>query len=67
MRNYSVMDFTVPEDLRVKIKVSEKIDKYLNLARDMKSQRNIRLTVISNVISAIGTDQKDLEEILKEV
>ena len=30
------MDFTVPADPRVKLKESEKRDKYLNLARELK-------------------------------
>ena len=31
------MDFAVPRDHRVKLKESEKRDKYLNLARELKN------------------------------
>ena len=30
------MDFTVPDDLRIKLKESEKKDKYLDFARELK-------------------------------
>ena len=36
------MDFTVPTDNRVKMKEKEKIDKYLDLARELKSNRLVR-------------------------
>ena len=35
------MDFTVPADHRIKLKESEKRDKYLNLAREL----NIKIVV----------------------
>ena len=46
------MDFTVSANQRVKIKESEKRDKYLDLAREM--------TVIPIVIGALGTIPKAL-------
>ena len=49
------MDFDVPADLRVKIKESEKINKYLDLARGLKKLRNMRVTVISIVVGALVT------------
>ena len=44
------MDFTVPDDHRVKLKGSEKNDKWLNFVRELKN--------IPNVIGALGTDTK---------
>ena len=35
-KNFSVVDFAVPTDHRVKLKESEKSNKYLNLARELK-------------------------------
>ena len=35
------MDFDVPADDRVKIKESEKIDKYLDLARELRQLRQL--------------------------
>ena len=35
------MDFTVPDDNRVKLKAREKKDKYLYLARELKSYETL--------------------------
>ena len=35
-RTYRIVDFAVPADHRVKLKESEKTDKYLDLARELK-------------------------------
>ena len=37
------MDFTVPADRSVKIKESEKRDKYLDLARELKKVWNMKM------------------------
>ena len=62
------MDFAVPADHRVKLKENEVINKYLDLARELKKQCNMKVTVIPIVIGALGTvskglvkGQKDLE------
>ena len=44
------MDFAVPVDHRVKLKVSEKRDKYLDLARELKKLWNMKVTVIPIVL-----------------
>ena len=38
------MNFSVPVDLRVKTKEIEKIDKYLDLARELKQTWNMKKT-----------------------
>ena len=53
-------DFVVPENHRVKIK-SEKINKYLDLAGELKKPWNIQVTVIPIVVNALGTVPKGLE------
>ena len=40
------MTFAVPADHRVKLKVSEKKDKYLDLARQLKNLWNMKVTII---------------------
>ena len=58
------MDSDVPADRRVKIvsvKESEKRYKYLELARELRKQWNMKVTVISVVTRALGTVPKDLE------
>ena len=47
------MDLAVPADHRVKIKESEKIDKYLDLARELKKLWNMRVMMISIVVDAL--------------
>ena len=49
------MDFAVPADHRVKLKESEKKDKYLDLARELKKLWNMKVTFISIVIGALGS------------
>ena len=46
----------VPADHRVKLKGSEKKDKYLDLARELKKKlSNMKVTVISIVIGVLDT------------
>ena len=54
------MNFTVPVDLWVKLKESEKKDKYLDLARELKKLRKIKVTIIPIIIGALGTFTKGL-------
>ena len=49
------MDSTVPADHGVKLKESEKKDKYLELARELKKLWNMKVTVTPIVIGALGT------------
>ena len=51
------MDFAVPADYRVKIK-GEKMDKYLDLAGELKKLRKMKVTVIPIVVGALGTITK---------
>ena len=53
------MDFAVPVDNRVTMKESKKIDKYLDLARELKNW-NMRLTVIPVVVGALRTVDRGL-------
>ena len=55
------MDFAVAVDHRVKIKENEKRNKHLDFARERKKLRNMKVTVVPIVISALGTIPKGLE------
>ena len=66
-RTYCIVNFDVPEDRRVKIKESEKIDEYLDLAWELKKQWNMGMTVIPIVVVALGTVQKGVEKRLQEI
>ena len=59
-RTYKIVDFTVPPDHRIKLKESEKKDKYLDFARELKKLWNIKMKIIPMVIGAFGTITKGL-------
>ena len=40
-----IVDFAVPADHRIKLKEYEKKDKYLDLARELKKVRNMKVTI----------------------
>ena len=54
------MGFAVPADHRIKLKDSEKKDKFLDLARELKKLWNMKVIIIPIVIGAFGTVTKGL-------
>ena len=54
------MGFADQTDHRVKIKESEKRDKYQNLAKELKKLWNMKVTVIPVVDGAVGRVPKGL-------
>ena len=62
-----IADFAVPADHRIKLKECEKKDKYLNLSRELKKLRNMKVTIIPIVIGAFGTVTKGLLKGLKDL
>ena len=66
MRTYCKVDFAVPADHWVKIKESEKRDKYLTHARKQRKLWKMKLTLIQIVISTRETVFQDLENGLEE-
>ena len=48
------MDFAVSADHKVKLKENVKKDKQLHLARELKKQWNIKVTIIPIVIGVLG-------------
>ncbi len=60
-------DFAIPADNRVKLKESEKRDKYLDLARELKKLGNMKVKMIPIVISALGTITKGLVQGLEDM
>ena len=55
------MDYVVPANHRVNNKKTEKGDKYLDLARELRRLMNMTMTMISNVIGTLETVPKSLE------
>ena len=66
-RTCRIVDFAVPADHRIKLKESEKKDKYLNLARELKKLRNMKGTIKPIVIGAFGTVTKGLLKGLEDL
>ena len=60
MRICKIVDFAVPADHRINLKESEKKDKYLDLAREMKKLWNMKVMIVPIVIGALGTITKGL-------
>ena len=67
MRTYRIKDFAVPVDHRVKLKESEKSEKYLDLDRELKKLWNMKVTIIPSVIGALGTVIKGLVQGLEDL
>ena len=59
-RTCRIVNFSVPADHRIKLIGSEKKNKYLDLARELKKQWYMKVTFILIVICALGTVIKRL-------
>ena len=57
-----IIDFAVPADHRINLKVCEKKDKYIDLARELKKLWNMKVTIVPIVNGAFGTIPKGLLE-----
>ena len=66
-RTCRLVNFAVLADHRVKLKESEKSNKYLNLTRELKKPWNMKVTVIPIVIVALGTVAKGLVQGLSDL
>ena len=51
-----IVDFVVSVDLGIKLKESEKKDKYLDLPRELKKLWNMKVTIVPIVIGVFGTN-----------
>ena len=62
-----IVDFAVTADHKIILKESEKKDKYLDLARELKKLWNMKVTSVTIVIGALGTMTKGLLKGLEDV
>ena len=62
-----IVDFAVPADQRINLKESEKKDKYLDLAKELKKLWNMKVTIVPIVICALGTITKGLLKGLEDL
>ena len=66
-RTFCLEDFAVQADHSVKIKESEKINKYLGLANELKKMWNMWVIVMPIVVGALGTVPKVLKRGLEQL
>ena len=64
---YQIIDFAIPYDTRVDDKEVEKIEKHLDLARELKKVWNMKVIVVPLVLGALGTAAKEIEKRLKTI
>ena len=64
---YQITDVAIPYDTRVDNKEVKKIEKYLDLVRELKRVWNMKVTVVPLVVAALGTPAKALEKRLKGI
>ena len=62
-----IIDFAIPYDARVNTKEIEKIEKYQDLAREIKKLWGMRVTVIPIVIGTLGRTPKKLKKRLEDI
>ena len=62
-----IIDFDIPYDSRVNSKEIEKIEKYQDLAREIKKLWGMRVTVIPIVIGTLGTTPKKPKKRLEDI
>ena len=62
-----IVDFAVPVDHRINLKESEKKDKYLDLARELKKLWNMKVTIVPIGIGALSTITKGLLKGLEDL
>ena len=62
-----VIDFAIPYDSRVDSKEMEKIEKYQDLVRELKSLWDMKVVVIPIVLGALGTTPKTLQKRMKDI
>ena len=62
-----IVEFAVPADHWINLKESEKKDKYLDLARELKKLWNMKVTIVTIVIGAFGSISKGLLKGLEDV
>ena len=67
MRICKIVDFAVSADHRINLKESEKKDKFLDLAREIKKLWNMKVTIMPIVIGALGTVTKGLLKGLEDL
>ena len=62
-----IVDFAIPMDHHVKEKEEEKIDKYMDLAAEVRRQFKVKTVIVPIVLGALGIVPRKLSESLEKL
>ena len=62
-----IVDYAIPVDHHVKEKEEEKIDKYMDLAAEVRRQFRVKTVIVPIVLGALGTVPAKLSKSLKKI
>ena len=65
--NCQIIDVAIPDDRRVRAKQDEKLEKYRDLAREIRKKGVIRKKVTPIVVGALGTIPLRIKENLRTI
>ena len=65
-RTYRIVDLTVPLNHRIEFNERGKVDKYIDLARELKNLWNMKVTVIPGLIGTLSLVTKRLVKGLED-
>ena len=65
--NCQIIDVAIPDDRRVRAKQDEKVEKYRDLAREIRKKGVIRKKVTPIVVEALGTIPLRIKENLRTI
>ena len=55
-RTFYLVNFAIPLNSKVKVKESKKLEKYLDLARELKKLWSVNMTVTAIIVKALETE-----------
>ena len=62
-----IVDYAIPVDHHVKEKEEEKIDKYMDLAAEVRRQFRVKTVIVPIVLGALGAVPEKLSESLEKL
>ena len=66
-RSCKIINFAVPRDSRIEGKEKDKIEKYQDLGRELQRIWNVKVKIISLVLSSLGAIPKQFGNRLKQI
>ena len=66
-KKWTIIDFAIPMDHRVKVKEDNKVETYMDLAAEVRRQYRVKTEIVPIVLGALGTIPKRLEDSLGQL